>query len=59
MANISSLLHGRKTYLVSLLMLVFSFLGYFLGELQPIDAGRLVLEALGLAGLRAGVAKMK
>ena len=59
MAKLSGLLSGRKTYLVSLLMLAFSFLGYFLGELQPADAGRLLLEALGLAGLRAGVAKME
>lgn len=57
MAKLLSWSKGRKTYGVSLLMLLFSFLGYFLGELQPVEAGQLLLEALGLAGLRAGVAK--
>ena len=48
MEKVKSLLSGKKTYLIALLMLV---LGLLTGD------NSLILEGLGLAGLRAGVAK--
>lgn len=46
--KIQSLLSGKKTYVVGLLMIA---LGYATGD------NTLVLEGLGLISLRAGVAK--
>lgn len=49
------MLSGYRTYLVAALMLIHALSAYFLGHDQPLDI-RQVLEALGLATLRAGVA---
>ena len=49
-------LQGKKTYGIALLMLLHSAASYFLGQNQSLDLKE-VFEALGLAALRAGVAK--
>lgn len=49
---------GIKTYLVAAAMLVYELLGYFLGKHPDLDM-KTVFEALGLAALRAGIAKGK
>ena len=49
------MLTGYKTYLVAALMLIQAISSYFLGHDQALDI-REILEALGLAALRAGVA---
>ena len=52
-----TLLEGKKTYLISLALLSFAVLGLLLGQLDQIKAVELILEALGLAALRSGMAK--
>lgn len=47
---------GMKTYFVAALMLVHAVSSYLLGHDSALDV-RQVLEALGLAALRAGVSK--
>lgn len=47
---------GKKTYIISGLMLVFAISGLITGQLQQQDAVALILQALGLSALRAGVA---
>jgi hypothetical protein len=56
------MLSGKKTYLIAALMVVFNGLGWYLDSIGqtgiPQDqAIQGLLMALGLAGLRAGVAK--
>ena len=57
MDTLRDALSGRKTYIVSLLLIVYAVLGGYLGRLESMDLVQLLLEALGLAGLRAAVAK--
>ncbi len=54
--SITATLRGRKTYLVSLAMLLFAISGLFLGQLDSNQATTVILEALAIAGLRAGIA---
>lgn len=49
-------LQGAKTYLVAAGMVVYALLGYLLGYTDSIDP-KVILEALGLAALRAGISK--
>lgn len=49
-------MEGYKTYLVALGMLAYNVLGWLLGYTESINVQQ-VLEALGLAALRAGVKK--
>lgn len=51
-----TLLRGRRTYLVVLAMLVYAGLGLALGKIEDGEAMKLILEALAVAGLRAGIA---
>lgn len=51
------LLQGKKTYIVAGLMVAYAVLGMSLGYQEPTDAFQLILEAMGLVGLRLGVAK--
>ena len=53
-----SALSGYKTYLVAAAIVAYQILGYPLGYTSSIDTNR-VLEALGLAALRAGIGKAK
>jgi hypothetical protein len=53
-------LKGKKTYLISLAMLVFNAVGLYLhqqggGGLDPAAAWQGMMTAAGLAGLRNGV----
>lgn len=49
-------LSGRKTYIVAGAMIVYALLGIYLKYMQSTDAITLVLQALGLMGLRLGIA---
>lgn len=49
------MLSGYKTYAVAILMLAHAVSAYFLGYSQDLNLNE-VLNALGLAALRAGVA---
>lgn len=49
-------LHGKKTYLIAVAMIVYSVSSYFLGQENAGFDIRAILEALGLAALRSGVA---
>ena len=51
-----SIVSGYKTYIVAAAILAYQVLGYMLGYTTSVDTHK-VLEALGLATLRAGVAK--
>jgi len=48
-------LKGKKTYLVALLMVLYAAFGLLLGDLNQEKTIHLVLEALGLAGLRNAI----
>ncbi len=48
-------LKGRKTYVVAALMIVYAAIGMVLGQIDQDSAVRLILEALGLSALRAGI----
>lgn len=50
-------LQGSKTYLVAAAVIAYEVLGYVLGHNASFDVSR-VLEALGLATLRAGIGKV-
>lgn len=50
-------LNGYKTYMVAGAMIVYAILGIYLKYMQSTDAITLVLQALGLMGLRLGIAK--
>jgi hypothetical protein len=53
----SSLFSGKKTYLVAIGLIVYEVLGYALGKSATLDM-KTILEAIGLATLRAGVSKV-
>jgi len=50
-------LEGRKTYLIALAMIVYALIGYALGDMPQVESGKFIMEALAIAGLRAGIAK--
>lgn len=50
------MLQGNKTYIIAGLMFLYQMIGYFIYA-QPVDFMS-VLEAAGLAALRAGVKKV-
>jgi len=58
MEKLKSMLSGKKTYLIGFGMIVFAALGLALGYMSEPEAGTLILEALGIMGLRAGMAKI-
>ena len=49
-------LSGYKTYLVAAAIVAYQLIGYLLGYTNTVDTHK-ILEALGLAALRAGVSK--
>lgn len=57
MGKLLELLQGKKTYLVSLAMVLYAVLGFALGQLDQEMTVQLVLSALGLSALRAGISK--
>lgn len=57
MKNIMKRLDGNKTNIVAGAMIVYAMLGYALGQLGESEATLTVFNALGLMGLRHGVAK--
>ena len=53
--HMENLLKGKKTYLVSLLMVAFAVIGVVIGQVETQKAMEIALEGLGLAGLRNAV----
>jgi len=63
MQTIRTILKGRKTYVVAVLMVLVSAVNYLTGDISFIDFitstdVQLLLEGLGLGALRAGIAKL-
>lgn len=54
MENIQNMLSGKKTYIVAVAMIVYALLGQYIGKELDVN---LILEALAIAGLRAGISK--
>lgn len=52
-------LSGYKTYIVAAALIVHAITGFVTGEMPQQEAVTLILEALGLGGLRAGVASVR
>ena len=50
-------LKGKKSYLIGALMLVYAGVGYYLKQMNETQAISLVMTALGLFGLRKGIAE--
>lgn len=55
--QVSVLLSGRKTYITAVAMIIYAVLGVYLKYMQSTDAITLILQALGISALRAGIAK--
>lgn len=51
-----SFLKGKKTYIVAGLIVIYVIVGLILGDMPKEKAIELVLESMGLAGLRHAVA---
>ena len=63
MQTIRTILKGRKTYIVAVLMVLVSAVSYLTGDISFIDFisssdVQLLLEGLGLGALRAGIGKL-
>ncbi len=52
-------LKGYKTYAACIALAVYAVAGFIVGKVDGVTAGELVIEALAIAGLRAGVSKKK
>ena len=50
-------LHGKKTYIIGTLTVLYGVLGITLGHIDQATAIQLVLNGLGIAALRNGVAR--
>lgn len=48
-------LTGAKTYILAGVLVLHGLSGYFLGEVEAMEAIRSVIEGLGLAALRKGI----
>jgi len=57
MANKPNLLSGKKTYLSMIALLLYAIGGALSGKLDWNAAIVIILGALGLSGLRSGIAK--
>jgi len=59
MKKLINLLHGKKTYIIVIVAIVFNTLVQ-LGYLQPsnVEYINIILAALGLGALRSGVSKV-
>lgn len=53
----SSFLDGKKTYIVSLAMIVYGATGLYLNHLSQDEALRFIMEGLAFLFLRRGIAK--
>ena len=49
------MLSGKKTYLVTAVMIVYAVAGFFLGKMDANSSVQMVFEALAVAGLRNAV----
>lgn len=52
-------LSGYKTYIVVVAMIAYALIGIYLGQVTQEQAMQLVLNALGLAGLRSSVSRVE
>lgn len=50
-------LSGKRTYIVSFLMVVYAVIGLYIDKVDVDSGTQLILEALAIAGLRSGIAK--
>ena len=55
MQTLITFLQGKKSYLVSLLGVCFSLVGYHMGVLTPEQAFQMALTACGIATLRNAI----
>jgi len=49
-------IRGRRTYIIAVCMVIYAVLGFFLGKQTQDEMVMMVLNALAVAGLRAGIA---
>lgn len=52
-----SVIDGYKTYVAALMMLIYAFSGYVLGEIDLSRSLEIWLEALSILGLRHAISK--
>lgn len=52
-----NLLNGKKTYIVSGLGIIYAAIGWYLGNLEPEVAQRMIWEGLAFIFMRVGIAK--
>jgi|GEM_PF-6508432 len=52
------MINGHKTYFAAFLLAVFALSGLATGNLETIEVGRFLCEALAIAGLRHGISKL-
>ena len=51
-------INGKKTYISAGLLVLFAIIGLVLGRLPEQEAIKLIIEAMGLASIRHGIAKL-
>ena len=59
MKKLQETLAGKKTYLVAFGLIAYAVLGVVMGQMTLEQATQVVLNGLGLAALRSGVAKVQ
>jgi|TARA_Y100000034_G_C6879939_1_gene403020 hypothetical protein len=52
-----NIINGKKAYSAATLLALYGILGYVTGELPPLEALKILAEALAIAGLRHAIAK--
>jgi hypothetical protein len=53
------MISGYKTYIAAFLLAMFAISGFFTGSLEDMEVFKLLVEALAIAGLRHGIAKLQ
>ena len=56
LAPLRAFLRGKKTYISALLLVIHAVSGYVTGEMGTSECVTLIIEALGLASIRKGIA---
>lgn len=56
--NDSGILRGKKTYIVAIVMAIYAFSGYSLGDLTQQQMWMLILQAAGISGIRSAIANL-
>lgn len=57
--NEINFLSGYKTYIVAGAMVLYALTGYYLNNMNQVQAWTIVFNALGIVGIRSGIESLK